>query len=104
MGNFVWNEFGLLKEVSKSSNMVFIKNDQGATRQMSITKYEDSALAVYEKALSLKGKNIRIRTSQNTNNWSTGVWFSELEPSTQNYSKSDFLTIGESQPEPDVPF
>lgn len=79
MNNFVWNEFGTLVSMSKSDSMIFIKNSVGDVRKMSITKYKEKALEVYKKAQIMVGKNVTIRTSQNTNNWSTNEWFSEIE-------------------------
>lgn len=77
---FVWNNFGVLSEVSKDKSYVYIKNKTGKSLKMSIRTYKESALDVYEKALTLKGQNIKVRTSQNTSNWSTEVWFSEINP------------------------
>lgn len=79
MNNFVWNECGTLVSVSKSGSMIFIKNSVGDVRKMSITKYKEAALEVYENARIMVGKNVTIRTSQNTNNWCTIEWFSEIE-------------------------
>ena len=45
---------------------------------MSMETYKESALNVYEKALNLTGQNVEVRTSQNTSNWSTQVWFSDI--------------------------
>lgn len=79
MDNFVWNDFGVLSDVSKSDTMVFVRNSQGEQRKMSITNYKDSAFEVFEKALSLKGKSVQLRTSQNTADWRTDEWFSGIE-------------------------
>ncbi|PST98685.1 resolvase/integrase Bin [Photobacterium gaetbulicola] len=79
MDNFVWNDFGILSDVSKSDTMVFVCNSRGEQRKMSITKYKDSAFEVFEKAQSLKGKPVQLRTSQNTAGWSTNEWFSGIE-------------------------
>jgi len=58
---------------------VFVTNDSGKTLKMSIKKYKESALSVYEKALTLKNQSVNVRTSQNTSDWSTEEWFSEIE-------------------------
>ncbi|GAL11604.1 hypothetical protein JCM19233_2594 [Vibrio astriarenae] len=79
MNNFVWSDFGVLASVRKNNSMVFIENNQGAVRKMSVTKYKENAVEVYEKAQSMIGKPVSIRTSQNTNNWDTSEWFSEIE-------------------------
>ena len=50
MNNFVWNDFGTLASVSNNGSMVFIKNSAGDVRKMSITKYKETALEVYQKA------------------------------------------------------
>ena len=75
---FVWNGFGVLSYVSKDDSYVYIENVNGDSLKMSIGSYKESALNVYEKALNLIGKNLEVRTSQNTSDWSTQVWFSEI--------------------------
>jgi hypothetical protein len=79
---FVWNEFGTLKDVRKSPSLVIIENEQGDILKMSIKKYKESALKVYEKSKPLIGKSVIVRTSQNTADWSTQEWFSEIKSST----------------------
>ena len=76
---FVWHEFGLLAEVSMDDRYVYIKNTNNSTLKMSKGKYKGSALIVYDKAQTLVGSTIIVRTSQNTSDWSTEVWFSEIE-------------------------
>ncbi len=34
---------------------------------------------VHDKAIRLINSPVAVRTSQNTSNWSTGEWFSEIE-------------------------
>jgi hypothetical protein len=75
---FVWNSFGVLDKVSKDSSYVYIQNVVGNSLKMSMGTYKESALNVYEKALNLTGQNVEVRTSQNTSNWSTHVWFSDI--------------------------
>lgn len=104
MNNFVWNNFGSLVSASKVGSMVVIRNSGGDTRKMSINKYKDSALDVLNKAQTLIGQTVMIRTSQNTNDWSAQEWFSEIEIVKPKYKRSDYLTIGETEPKPDQPF
>ncbi|WP_028764020.1 hypothetical protein [Shewanella colwelliana] len=78
MDNFVWNDFGTLSAVDKTDKLVTVTNSDGEARKMSVAKYKESALAVHQKAQSLIGKQVTIRTSQNTADWSTQVWFSEI--------------------------
>lgn len=78
MNNFVWSTFGTLSKVTKSDKYVFIENSDGKTLKMSVGKYKESAISVFEKALSYHGQTVQVRTSQNTNNWSDEEWFSEL--------------------------
>lgn len=78
MDNFVWNDFGTLSAVDKTDKLVTVTNSDGEARKMSVAKYKESALAVHQKAQSLIGKQVTIRTSKNTADWSTQVWFSEI--------------------------
>lgn len=75
---YVRNDFGTLTNVTKENSCVVITNNKGAKLKMSITKYQESAEDVYHKAKSLIGKEVGVRTSQNTNDWSTAVWFSDI--------------------------
>ncbi len=77
---FVYNDFGTLSNVEKDYSYVWITNTDGDRRKMSIVKYKESADEVYSKALSLVGKEVSIKTSQNTNPWSTSEWFSDVFP------------------------
>lgn len=104
MNNFVWNNFGVLENASTTDTMVLITNTEGQTRKMSIAKYKETAFHVFEKALTMKGKAVTVRTSQNTNNWNTSEWFSDLELAKKSSYHNDCLTIGESKPKPDQLF
>lgn len=104
MNKFVWNEFGILASVRKNEAMVFIENSNGVVRKMSVKKYKESALEVYEKAHSMIGQAVTIRTSQNTSNWDTQEWFSEIDIAKPTYKRSGFLTVGETEPKPDQSF
>ncbi|MEZ9143964.1 hypothetical protein AB4138_05965 [Vibrio sp. 10N.286.52.C3] len=79
MNNFVWNDFGTLTSARKSGSIVLIENSTGDVRKMSINKYKETAIEVFEKAQTLIGQTVSIRTSQNTSDWSTNEWFSEIE-------------------------
>lgn len=77
---FVFNDFGTLSKVEKNYSFVLITNTAGQIRKMSLSKYKESADEVYNKAQSLIGQEVIIRTSQNTNDWSSSEWFSEIYP------------------------
>ncbi|EKO3723383.1 hypothetical protein ACRN9F_23515 [Shewanella oncorhynchi] len=79
MQNFTWSNFGILVKVSKSPTMILIENEQGQVLRMSLSKYQGSAIEVYQKAQQLIGNAVTVRTSQNTANWSTTEWFSDLK-------------------------
>ncbi|MDH1314881.1 hypothetical protein N5C36_12395 [Shewanella xiamenensis] len=104
MNKFIWNNFGTLVSASKVGLMVVIKNSAGDTRKMSVNKYKNSALDVLNKAQTMIGQTVVIRTSQNTNDWSTDEWFSEIDIVQPTYKRSDCLTVGETEPKPDQPF
>jgi hypothetical protein len=76
--SYVRNDFGTLTNVTKENSFVVITNHKGAKLKMSLTKYQESAEDVYQKAKTLIGKEVGVRTSQNTNDWSTDVWFSDI--------------------------
>jgi hypothetical protein len=80
MNDFVWNSFGTLANVTKSDRYVVIENSDGKSLKMSIAKYKESAISVFEKALSFQGQTVQVRTSQNTSDWSVEEWFSEIQP------------------------
>jgi len=75
---FVRNDFGKLSSVRKDYSFVWITNTDGQSRKMSLSKYKESADAVYSKAQTLIGKEVSILTSQNTSDWSTSEWFSDI--------------------------
>lgn len=77
--NFVWNDFGRLKGVSNDDSMVYITNTEGKTLKMSKRKYKKSALIVQSKAENLVNHSVQVRTSQNTANWSSAEWFSDIK-------------------------
>ena len=76
---FVWTKFGKLVDSDDSNGRyLYIINDSGEKRQMSLAKYAPSIPKIKEKIDILKGKSIQIRTSQNTGSWSSDTWFSDL--------------------------
>lgn len=75
---YVESEFGKLVKVTKNDNVVEITNSNGEKRVMSRKKYKESADLIYSKAIDLIGKEVKILTSQNTDIWSTSVWFSNI--------------------------
>lgn len=76
---FVWNNFGTLSKVEKTTSYIIITNHKGYERKMSRHKYQESAEWVYKASLELIGKEVEIRTSQNTSDWSTSEWFSDID-------------------------
>ena len=77
--NFVWNDFGRLKKVDSDNSMIYITNSEGEVLKMSKRKYKESALGVNNKAENLIGQSVQVRTSQNTANWSSTEWFSDIK-------------------------
>lgn len=75
---FAINDFGTLKNVTKNDRVVEITNTNNQSLVMSRSKYQESADRVYTKAQSLIGKEVRVQTSQNSANWSTSEWFSDI--------------------------
>lgn len=75
---YVRNDFGTLSSVKKDYSFVWITNTNGDTRKMSLNKYKESADEVYSLAQTLVGKKVSILTSQNTADWSTSEWFSDI--------------------------
>lgn len=75
---YVKNDFGTLSNVERDDLFVWITNTNGDSRKMSLSKYKESAETVFSKAQTLIGKEVSILTSQNTSNWSTSEWFSNI--------------------------
>jgi hypothetical protein len=75
---FIWTNFGKLSDSDDDGKYLYIINDSGDRRQMSLAKYAPSIPKIKEKINILKGKSIQIRTSQNTGSWSSDTWFSDL--------------------------
>ena len=77
--NSVWNYFGVLADVSETSTMPIIRSDDGQERKMSKRKYKLAAENVKQKALSLVGLEVEVRTSQATKTWNENTWFSSIK-------------------------
>jgi hypothetical protein len=75
---FVVNDFGTLKDVIENDQVIEITNTNNQKLVMSRSKYKESADRVYAKAQNLIGKEVKVQTSQNTSNWSTDKWFSDI--------------------------
>jgi len=76
---YVWTKFGQLVDSDDSDGRyLYIINDSGERRKISLVTYAPSIPKIKEKINLLKGENIQIRTSQNTEDWSSDVWFSDL--------------------------
>jgi hypothetical protein len=75
---FIWTNFGQLSDSDDDDKYLYIINDSGDRRQMSLAQYAPSIPKIKEKIDILKGKSIQIRTSQNTGSWSSDTWFSDL--------------------------
>ena len=95
--NFVWSEFGVLDRwfVNKYGTL-FIFNNRNECRKMS-PKYGQNITKIIEKLKTLKGKNIQIRTSNNTGKYSVLEWFSNLSlADTEIENKEQSLSTTES--------
>ncbi|KJY67855.1 hypothetical protein [Vibrio nigripulchritudo] len=79
MSNNSWNNFGVLKSVSRDDRFVWVSNEEGRQLKMSIATYQESAEQVYSKAQALVGKNVKIRSSQNSTDLKHLVWFNSID-------------------------
>ena len=75
---YSWNNFGVLIKESEDNQYLYIHNSDGQTRQISKSKYATSIADLRVKIQKLLGKPIIFRTSQNTSNWTTSKWFSDI--------------------------
>ena len=76
--NFTWTDFGVLDRYSYDSyGNLFVHNTENETRKMS-AKYSSIFNQIEHKCQLLQGKFVQIRTSQNTGDWSTLTWFSDI--------------------------
>ncbi|CAK1735035.1 hypothetical protein [Vibrio crassostreae] len=83
MNNYIWREFGILKSVNATDSTLYITSNCGKTLKMSLRKYKQQGLLVKKKAEAMLGSQVVVRTSQNTAQWSTSEWFSELRISSE---------------------
>ncbi|MDC5706973.1 hypothetical protein OPW41_19360 [Vibrio europaeus] len=81
MNIYIWREFGILKSVNATDSTLYITSSCGTTLKMSLRKYKQQGLLVKKKAEAMLGSQVIVRTSQNTAQWSTSEWFSELKTS-----------------------
>lgn len=80
LNKFIWTEFGTLSDSIECENFIRIVNENRVEKKISKRAYSGSILKLKEKIKSLMFAQVRVRTSRNTGNWDTNVWFSELEP------------------------
>ncbi len=75
---YIWTNFGQLSGSDDDGKYLYIINDSGDRRKISLAKYASSIPKIKEKINMLKDSPIQIRTSQNTGSWSSDTWFSDL--------------------------
>ena len=75
---YSWNNFGILVRESEDELYLYIHNKNGEFRQISKKKYFSDIPNLRQKIKTLLGKPINFRTSQNTSDWSTSKWFSDI--------------------------
>jgi len=75
---YSWNNFGVLTKESEDNLYIYIHNPDGQTRQISKLKYASSIPSLRIKIQKLLGKPINFRTSQNSADWTTSKWFSDI--------------------------
>ena len=95
---FLWTEFGTLERSFESSDgrYLIIENDQHETRKISLKKYEAAIPRLRDKIAVLTKQAIQIRTSQNTGDWSSSEWFSDISLSNTEVSDSGGITSDET--------
>ncbi|RLQ18786.1 hypothetical protein AYK60_01555 [Vibrio sp. SBT000027] len=76
---YVWNNFGILKDVAVGENYLIVTNSEHQYRKMAMHTYKGTCVDVERKAKQLIGKSVRVRTSQNTDKWPPEIWFSDIE-------------------------
>ena len=105
---YSWNNFGVLVRESEDELYLYIHNQNGEFRQISKKKYFSDIPNLRQKIKTLLGKPINFRTSQNTSDWPTSKWFSDINIDKEGYqdpsniipfSKNDFKDSDEPQPE-----
>lgn len=75
---FKWSKFGKLTGSCEDGRYLYITNDNGENRKISISKYSSTIAGIRKKIALLDDKHCIIRTSQNTGDWSEEIWFSEI--------------------------
>ncbi len=81
-GNFVWNHFGILSNSYEEGTYLYIVNQDGEERKISMSAYAETIPNLKEKIESLKEKPVSFRTSQNTAKWPASEWFSDIREDT----------------------
>lgn len=82
---FAWNNFGILTHESEDEKYLYIHNDKDGIRdknhcrKISKAKYSSTLPNLRKKIQTLIGKPVIFRTSQNTANWTTSEWFSDID-------------------------
>lgn len=74
---FTWTKFGIMAPPQEDAFYLYAVNTDGSKRKLSKRTYP-TAPAIKQKCISLIGHPTVIRTSQNTANWSTSEWFSDI--------------------------
>ena len=74
---FTWTKFGIMAPPQEDAFYLYAINTDGSRRKLSKRTYP-TAPAIKQKCISLIGHPTVIRTSQNTANWSTSEWFSDI--------------------------
>lgn len=75
---FIWTHFGQLKNTRQDDKYLYLINEKNEERKISLSKYAPAIPKIKEKINACKGYPIQIRTSQNTGNWGTDIWFSDI--------------------------
>lgn len=75
---FRWSKFGKLSGTYEDGRYLYITNNNGENRKISINKYSSTIPLIRKKIALLNDKHCIIRTSQNTGDWSEEIWFSEI--------------------------
>ena len=102
MMNFTWTEFGVLdKCLLAEDGYLKIYNTKGEFRKMS-PKYNSIFKSIFDKANEYKGKYVQIRTSQNTEGWSSNQWFSDLSLFQKNKFKSSDIDENVAAPSGEI--
>lgn len=77
--NFVWNDFGKLTSSREDDKNIFIVNEKNDELKMSKRAYRSTIEIIKGKIDNFMNKEVKVRTSKSTKDWSETTWFSELE-------------------------